>query len=102
MSFLEEYFNGAYRIRLLNLRKAVLARRPPIGSADQVIHEYAAWLQKELDFFHKGTANTLRFAVGELSNLEDRRLKLMVTEKFVNEYLLGEVTEEHIDKLFNQ
>jgi hypothetical protein len=100
MTFLDDFFKGAYRIRLRSLRQNILSRRPDVNASKKAIAEYAGSVQKELDFFHAGTLGTLRQTVGSLEQLVDKRHRLMVSTEFVNDYLLGKVTEEQIDKLF--
>lgn len=101
MTYLNRYFSDPYVVRLANLKRAIMARRPePDTASEDDIKEYAGWVQKELDFFYIGTHNQLKPHCGLLENLTDPRHKLLVSVEFINNYLLGEVTDQQIKDMF--
>jgi len=99
MTPLDTYFTEQYIPRLEDLKTKVRFRTPAPGSPEDVIKEFAGWVQKELDFFYAGTHEHLKLIVGDLTKLIDKKHKLLTSVEFINHFLLGLVTADWIKEL---
>ena len=99
MTPLDTYFTEQYVVRLEGLKEKVAFRTPVPDSPEDIVKEFAGWVQKELDFFYAGTHEQLKLLVGDLTKLIYKKHKLLTSVEFINHFLLGLVNAEWIKQL---
>jgi hypothetical protein len=99
MTPLDTYFTEQYIPRLEGLKEKIGFRTPVPGSPEDIVLEFAGWVQKELDFFYAGTHEQLKLIVGDLTKLINKNHKLLTSVEFINHFLLGLVTADWIKQL---